>query len=205
MTKSEYMNSRIATSLLETGSPDWYRIGAPWGEYDPLYNCILALVLRWEPHESVLDVGCYLGDFTARLKEVGFKNIVGADISTEAIKYARQRHPEISFIASDIFNLVFKDEFDLVVASGVLNFNHFTEAEYNKAIPKIHGFLHDRGYLIIQNPKSAMKGREGFTLKELDKHFQLIHHLKSTKYADYAYPSRREHGEHRDIRLYRKK
>jgi len=205
MTKSEYMNHRIARSLLETGSPDWYRTGPPWGEYDPLYNCILALVLRWEPHESALDLGCFIGDFTARLKEVGFKNVVGVDVSTEAIKHAKQRHPDISFLVSDVSDLIFEDAFDLVVASGVLNLLHHTEEEYPKAVFKIHGYLHDGGYLIVQNPKRAMKGREIFAFKEVGKYFQLLHHLESTKYVDYAYLDRREHGKHRDFRLYRKK
>jgi len=205
MVKTEYINRRIRRAIAETGDPDVYRTGPPWGEYDPLYNCILALVLRWEPCESVLDLGCYLGDFTARLREVGFKKIVGVDISTEAIKYARQRHPETTFIASDIIDLKFKSEFDMVVASGVLNFNHLTEEEYLKVVSKIRGFLHDGGYLIVQDPMSAMKDREEFALKELDRYFQLIHCLESTKFGEYAYEGRREHGEHRFIRLYKKR
>ena len=205
MTKKDYANKRILASITKNGDPDVYRTGPPWGEYDPLYNCILALVLRWKPTNSVLDLGCYLGDFTARLREVGFKKIVGVDISTEAIKYAKQRHPEITFLASDIFDLNFKDEFDVVVASGVLNFNHLIEAEYRKIISKIYGFLREGGYLIVQNPRSAMKKKEGFAFKETSKYFQLIQHLECTKYNKYAYKGRREHGDHRYVRLYKKK
>lgn len=206
MVKTDYINNRIIASVAETGDPDVYKTGPPWGEYDLIYNCILALVLRWEPNDSVLDMGCYLGDFTARLHEVGFKKIVGVDISTEAIKYAKQRHPEIDFIASDLSDLVFEDEFDLVVASGVLNFNHLTEEEYIKAIPKIHGFLHNGGYLIIQNCWSAMKKREAFAFKEIDKHFQLIQELDFTKHMDYAFKGRREHKDKkRYIRLHKKR
>ncbi len=205
MVRREYINKKILSAVAKTGDPDVYRTGPPWGDYDPLYNCILALVLRWEPHESVLDLGCYLGDFTVRLREVGFKKIVGVDISTEAIKYARQRHPGITFIASDIIDLSFKDEFDVVVASGVLNFNHLKEIEYCKRIHKIHSFLHKGGYLIEQNPRSAMKKRENFAFKEIGKYFQLVQHIESTKYSKYAYKDRREHSKHRYFRLYKRK
>ena len=205
MVRKQYMNKRMVSAVAETGDPDVYRTGPPWGDYDPLYNCILALVLRWEPHESVLDLGCYLGDFTARLQEIGTKRIVGVDISTEAIKYARERYPGITFIASDIADLQFEDEFDLVTASGVLNFNHLTKSDYRKAVSKIHTFLHAGGYLIVQNPYSAMKRNKKFAFKELDKYFQLLHHLESVKYGDYAYKGRREHGSNRFVRLYRRR
>lgn len=205
MAKKDYTNKKILASIAKNGDPDFYRTGPPWGEYDPTYNCILALVLRWKPHESVLDLGCYLGDFTARLKEVGFKKIVGVDISTEAIKYAKQRHPEITFLVSDINDLTFKNEFDLVVASGVLNFNHLGEVDYCRVLPKIHGFLRKEGYLIMQNPQSAMKGKEDVAFKEMNKYFQLIYHLESTRHGEYAYKGRREHGKHRSIRLYRRR
>lgn len=156
MVNPHYLNNMIRLSIAKTDDPDAYKTGPPWGEYDPLYNCILALVLRWEPHESALDLGCCLGDFTARLREVGFERIVGVDVSTDAIKYATQRHPKITFFASDIFDLTFKDEFDLVIASGILNFHQLTKEEYIKAVSKIHDFLRKGGYLIVQNPQSAM-------------------------------------------------
>ena len=186
------------------GDPDFFRTGPPWGEYDPLYNCVLALILRWEPHESAIDIGCYLGDFTARLAEVGVKKIVGVDASTEAIKYARQRHPEITFIASSIIDLDINEKFDLATASGVLNFNHLTKEEYSKAIAKIHNLLRSGGYLIIQNPRSAMKFKERFTANKIKKYFRLMQSLELTKHADYAYKGRREHGKYRHVHLYKR-
>jgi len=189
----------------ELGDPDFYRTGPPWGEYDPLYNCILALILRWEPHESALDIGCYLGDFTARLAEVGVKEVVGVDVSKEAIKYARIRHPEINFIVSNIIDLELEEKFDLVTASGVLNFNHLTTKVYEQAIKKIYSLLRSEGYLIIQNPKSAMKFKERFTVKKIEKYFQLLQSIEMTKHADYAYKGRREHGKSRYIRLYKRR
>ena len=205
MVRTEYLNKRIVSAMGEHKDPDFYRTGPPWGDYDPLYNCILALVLRWESHESVLDLGCYLGDFTNRLREIGAKRIVGVDISTEAIKHARLRYPGITFVASDIPDLNYKDEFDIVFASGVLNFNHLTKSDLRKTIPKIHGFLREGGYLIIQNPHSSMKRKKRFVFSELDKYFQLLHHLESEKHGEYAYPGRREHGKHRYMRLYKRK
>ena len=198
------VNERIRKAS-ELGDPDFYRTGPPWGEYDPIYNCILALILRWEPHESALDIGCYLGDFTARLAEVGVKEVVGVDVSKEAIKYARIRHPEINFIVSNIIDLELEEKFDLVTASGVLNFNHLTTKVYEQAIKKIYSLLRSGGYLIIQNPKSAMKFKERFTVKKIEKYFQLLQSIEMTKHADYAYKGRREHGKSRYIRLYKRR
>jgi len=198
------VNERIRKAS-ELGDPDFYRTGPPWGEYDPIYNCILALILRWEPHESALDIGCYLGDFTARLTEVGIKKIVGVDVSKEAIKHARKRHPEIKFIASNIIDLELNEKLDLVTASGVLNFNHLSKEEYTKAIVKISGLIRKNGYLIIQNPRTAIKNKEHFASKTIKKHFQLLQSLELTKHNDYAYKGRREHGKIRYIRLYKRR
>ena len=75
---------------------------------------------------------------------------------------------------------------------------------YEQAIKKIHSLLRSGGYLIIQNPKSAMKFKERFTVKKIEKYFQLMQSIEMTKHADYAYKGRREHGKHRYVHLYQR-
>ncbi len=49
----------------------------------------------------VLELGCGLGDFTARIGALGVK-VIGMDISPTAIAKARERHPSIEFVAGSI-------------------------------------------------------------------------------------------------------
>jgi ubiquinone/menaquinone biosynthesis C-methylase UbiE len=46
--------------------------------------------------ERVLDIGCGSGEFTAALAEAGARP-VGVDISAQALRRARKRHPELEF------------------------------------------------------------------------------------------------------------
>ena len=206
--RKEYMNRRMIKAIEEIGDPDVYRTGPPWGNYDPIYNCILALVLQWEPHESVLDLGCNLGDFTCRLRKVGFKKIVGVEVSSVAVEYARKRHSEIEFLASDILDLTFEEDFDWVIASGVLNFRHFSKEEYTLLVPKIHSFLRAGGYLVEQNPLNAFRDvayGKTVSLEILSEYFDLIISLQYSIKKKYAYPGRRAHTKVRRINLFQKK
>jgi SAM-dependent methyltransferase len=71
------------------------------------------------PGIRVLDAGCGPGGNSAWLDEYG--EVVGVDISAEAVRLARSRHPEIDVREGDIMDLPFADQsFDLVLAITVL-------------------------------------------------------------------------------------
>ncbi|MDD2706392.1 MAG: bifunctional class I SAM-dependent methyltransferase/glycosyltransferase family 2 protein [Verrucomicrobiae bacterium] len=66
---------------------------------------------------SILQVGCGLGDLLAALKPV---RGVGVDFSSKTIEFARQRHPRLEFICSDIHEFQSGEKFDYIVVSSVL-------------------------------------------------------------------------------------
>jgi len=74
--------------------------------------------------DSVLDVGCGLGDFYNFLLSNGIEvNYHGVDIVPEFIEKAKEKYPQSNFQVRDILKNPFnEDSFDYVVCSQVLNF-----------------------------------------------------------------------------------
>ncbi|MGE4169552.1 MAG: trans-aconitate 2-methyltransferase [Candidatus Margulisiibacteriota bacterium] len=79
---------------------------------------VLSLLGNWEG-ESVLDVGCGLGDFYAYLvkNELRF-TYEGIDISPNMIALAQKTQPKADFKVLDILDSDFYKHYDYVVASG---------------------------------------------------------------------------------------
>ena len=75
---------------------------------------------------SVLDLACGEGFYTRRIKNMGAANVVGVDISEKMIELARKREENkqlgIQYIISDVMTLGKIGDFDLVVASYLLNY-----------------------------------------------------------------------------------
>jgi SAM-dependent methyltransferase len=68
--------------------------------------------------QSIIELGCGSGDLLAALKPaVG----VGVDFSVEAVKQAKQRHPDLRFLESDVHDLDLDERFDVVVLSDLAN------------------------------------------------------------------------------------
>ncbi|MBW4631931.1 MAG: class I SAM-dependent methyltransferase [Iphinoe sp. HA4291-MV1] len=76
--------------------------------------------------KSILDLACGEGFYTRLLKQNGAARLVGVDISSEMIKLARQEEEkeplEIEYIIADVMEIGFIENFDLVVASFLLNY-----------------------------------------------------------------------------------
>ena len=107
--------------------------------------------------KKALDAGCGGGRYTLALKNIGFGEVVGVDISKPGLKNCRTRLAEkgtsgISFEEGTVLDLPFKDEsFDFVFSNGVL---HHT----NDLVKGIHELLRvlkqgEAGFLyLIENP-----------------------------------------------------
>jgi ubiquinone/menaquinone biosynthesis C-methylase UbiE len=94
----------------------------------------------------VLEVGCGKGEFVGSLNSPG---IFGSDLSTQAIRLARQRAPHCRFLCSKGEHLPFRDgSFDLIVMCEVIE--HVNEP--NQVLREIWRILSPDGHFIISYP-----------------------------------------------------
>jgi pseudaminic acid biosynthesis-associated methylase len=74
---------------------------------------------------KILEFGCNVGLKLEILKEMGFNNLTGIDINSEAISIAKSNNPEIEFSNNTLNDFIEKGEkFDLVFTSLVLIHQH---------------------------------------------------------------------------------
>ena len=86
---------------------------------------------------SILEVGSNIGNQLLFFKEVGYKNLTGLEINKRALRIARERLPEATFVEGSALSLPFPDNtFDLVFTSGVLI--HISPADVKKAMSEIY-------------------------------------------------------------------
>lgn len=72
--------------------------------------------------KTILDFGCGKGDFYGFLKGRGIQtDYCGIDINNRLIELAVHKYPEVEFIATDIDEVRFEREFDVVFVCGVFN------------------------------------------------------------------------------------
>ncbi|KUG06090.1 class I SAM-dependent methyltransferase [Solirubrum puertoriconensis] len=115
---------------------------------------VFALVqeLGLAPTAPLLEIGCSGGPLLLRLRESGFSNITGIDISPRAIELAHRRGLPNSF-AMDATKLDFADEsFDIIIASDVLE--HIEDEA--QALREWHRVLRPGGRLIVFVPAFSM-------------------------------------------------
>ena len=86
------------------------------GYYHSRLTEVFARLVR--PGLRILEIGCAEGDLLATLRpSVG----VGVDSSREMIRLAAQRHPELRLAQADGHRLPFRETFDVVILSDLLN------------------------------------------------------------------------------------
>jgi 2-polyprenyl-3-methyl-5-hydroxy-6-metoxy-1,4-benzoquinol methylase len=117
------------------------------------------LIKQWiEPQDRVLDVGCGEGIITAVLAEQA-RSIIGCDYSSEAVRIAAERHPDIEFVCCNSTNLPFgAGSFDKVTMSDVAE--HLLPVQFTKTLKEIHRVLLPGGMLILATPLTG-KGANG--------------------------------------------
>jgi SAM-dependent methyltransferase len=107
---------------------------------------------------GVLDIGSGTGFYLERWRELGVRNISGADLTEVAVAQLQQKFPDMSIMRCDIGDapLAGKHEaFDAVSCMDVL-FHIVDDANYAKAFRNIAQMLKSDGYFIFSD--SWMKG-----------------------------------------------
>lgn len=131
------------------------------------YNETLQIIrdLKYSPRR-ILDLGCGNGIFTNRIKEY-FPNadIVGVDISQDAITCAQKNYSNIKFISHDIreFSSLQLDfnEFDIILLLDILYY--FEPKELRQILKNVQKLLKIKGYLVV---RSWTPGGEYLTHRE---------------------------------------
>ncbi len=121
-----------------------------------IFNSERIIISKYIDHHSkILDVGCGAGRTTIALYEMGYKDIVGLDISEAMIERARiySKEYEIDFIVGDAREIKkLNDKFDFVFFS----FNGLMLIYgYNNRVAILESFkesLNDGGYIIFSTP-----------------------------------------------------
>ena len=108
----------------------------------------------------VLDVGCGTGFFTAAYLERGAE-LTGVDIAPTSIERLRERHPQATFILSDVSEVALTQPFDLVNAFDVLY--HITDdARWTRAVSHLADAVAPGGLLLLTDvfPRTERPQRE---------------------------------------------
>jgi|YNPBryantNP2012_1023418.scaffolds.fasta_scaffold14771_2 ubiquinone/menaquinone biosynthesis C-methylase UbiE len=106
-------------------------------------------------NKLVLDAGCGAGQGSAYLSRSGARYVVGIDVSSEAIVYARRTFPQnnLTFVVMDALYLGFPDHtFDLVTSIEVIE--HLSEPD--RYVAEIRRVLRDRGILVLSTPNKLI-------------------------------------------------
>lgn len=108
---------------------------------------ILSLLKNTNKQARMLDIGCAGGSLLHDLKNAGFENVSGTDLSAEAVAHCIARG--LPVYQMDAHNLQFeKDSFDLLIASDSLEHFEFDE----KALANWHSILKPGGRILIFVP-----------------------------------------------------
>jgi 2-polyprenyl-3-methyl-5-hydroxy-6-metoxy-1,4-benzoquinol methylase len=135
---------------------------------------------------KIADFGCGRGWLSGKLSEFG--SVTGFDLSDKAIENAKSNFPDLKFECLDASASIpekFKDHFDLVVSSEVLE--HITKQK--KYIQNLSSLLRKNGKLVLTTPNGKWKtefyrnGREAWKqpVENWVKEQELIHLCKNEK------------------------
>ncbi len=154
---------------------------------DAFYNqhtkIILNLVDEFGRGKTI-DVGCGDGYITSQIAKK-FKEVVGVDISKEAIKIAKKKNLKISFVAATCVNLPFSDNsFDTVVASEIIEHVNYNDGKM--LLKEAKRILKPQGKLIISTPNLSNPYVKFLQIKRKMRARKNIEHLKEYTKKEFA-------------------
>lgn len=156
--------AQVYTSLVEAHGESFRSLDWTSAENQTQRFKRLSLI-GFESDDTVLDVGCGLGDFLLWLREnaLGDMLYTGMDMTPAMIERAKDRFPHERFFVGNILDrrLPFRDRtFDWVVASGIFAHRKDGPWDYMKAVIQKMTGLARRG--IAFNSQSTLAGHPQF-------------------------------------------
>jgi 2-polyprenyl-3-methyl-5-hydroxy-6-metoxy-1,4-benzoquinol methylase len=118
------------------------------------HKCLIAMrEQRVLKEASILDAGCGTGGMLGFLKNRGYRNLQGFDISEKAIEYCKVR--QLDCIKAGIFelkNAFIKGYFEVIICADVL---YFFE-DKRKPLEVLRGLMKSNGIIIINMPALSL-------------------------------------------------
>jgi ubiquinone/menaquinone biosynthesis C-methylase UbiE len=105
-------------------------------------------LLKINPADDVLDVGCGTGSLTAQLRKITKGKVVGTDIAEGMLQKASTQYPDIKFRTIAGENLDYQGEFNVVYCNSTMQW--FNDPE--KAARSMHSALKKFGRLGVSCP-----------------------------------------------------
>lgn len=137
----------------------WEQQGGPKGQVNKIptkeeYRIMRPYLAALPQGARVLDGGCGLGDWTARLTAEGFQAL-GLDISRQTVEQLRSIFPDVAFAVGDIRDTGLEfDSFDAYFSWGV--FEHFEEGP-RPCLREAYRLLKPGGILFISTPMDNLR------------------------------------------------
>jgi 2-polyprenyl-3-methyl-5-hydroxy-6-metoxy-1,4-benzoquinol methylase len=133
-----------------------------WFNNDALLPSLTDFVSYLPIKPKVLDLGCGTGGESKRVISLG-ADVIGIDLSTESIKYAKANVGNGTFYVMNILEMTFENAcFDGVFEAGVLF--HFTENEQIEILNKLKLILKNKGMFLSFYPEGNYEGMEEFKI-----------------------------------------
>lgn len=142
---------------------DWYRFAyppemdkLPWADKTISEVDRAIKMLKPQGDERILDLGCGTGRHALELARRGFE-VVGVELLEENVEVAQReaeaRHVGATFIAADLRELTFSEDFDLVISFNDGGIGYFeTESENLRTFEVIARALRSGGRHLAQTP-----------------------------------------------------
>ena len=127
--------------------------------YDSVYGSLIAYEDRWgkiceqikeksQVDDKILEIGCGTATLLKHLKDLGFSELNGCDLSTEAIKEAKTKIPNAHFKVANMIDMPYKnDKFNIIIFNGSLH--HLPFEDIVIAIEESYRILKKDGFMII--------------------------------------------------------
>jgi len=166
-----FCNRQEYEKMAEVESKHWW--------YKTLHSMVLkAIEFNFKDKEiSILDAGCGTGGLIKFLKNKGYKNIEGFDVSEVAVSLCKSRG--INAFIGDIrhTDIITNNKYDVIISNDTMYFYDQMEI-HKKIIISFYKVLKENGVLILNLPALkicsgihdvAVGGRYRFTKKDIKK------------------------------------
>lgn len=99
-----------------------------------------------KPNSIMLDIGCGSGFSAEYFHDKGI-NVFGIDLSSEMIRIAKKKHPNINFQVADM--ITFKPDNNIDVVYAGYSMFHFQQEGFEKTLDNIKTYLNKKGILAM--------------------------------------------------------